>query len=173
MAAIVAEIFGRVFIELVGAVISSAIQSSVRQRGSNHSTSSSQKQDRSLPQLSSSSNQNGRAVLTASCNIIFGNDCERLVNIAFETSQTFPTLMGTYADVIQYLRKELAKQHPDQQFHIIIGQNEKFGFSVEEDEYYAEIEQDRYRVLIFTTKQNPQIKSDIHDANSKMQFVWN
>ncbi|CAF3479628.1 unnamed protein product, partial [Rotaria sp. Silwood2] len=52
--------------------------------------------------------------------------------------------MGTYADVHQYLRKELAKRYPNEYFHIIIGENKKFGFSISEDQYFAEIEQDRY-----------------------------
>ncbi|CAF3508875.1 unnamed protein product [Rotaria sp. Silwood1] len=82
-------------------------------------------------------------------------------------------MMATYADVIQYLRKELAKQYPNEYFHIIIGKNQKFGFSINEDQYFAEIEQDRYRVLIFSTKQNPHTKSDTHDANSQILFVWN
>jgi len=80
--------------------------------------------------------------------------------------------MGTYSDVSEYLRKELAKQYPNEYFHIIIGQNQKFGFSVDDGQYFAEIEQDQYRVLIFTTKQNSQTKCDTHDANSQMLFVW-
>jgi hypothetical protein len=114
-----------------------------------------------------------RAVLIASSTISFGNDCERLVNIAFGTSQSFPTMMGTCADVSQYLRKELAKQYPDDYFHIIIGENHAFGVSVDDGQYFAEIEQDRYRVLIFSTKQNASTKSNTHDANSHMLFVWN
>jgi hypothetical protein len=144
----------------------------VEQRRTNRSTSSSRRTN----QFSSASvvlpDQHPRAVLTASSNITFGNDCERLVNIAFQTSQTFPTMMSTYADVSQYLRQELAKQYSDQYFHIIIGRKENFGFSVDDGQHYAEIENDRYRVIIFTTKQNSQTKLDTHDANSQMLFVW-
>ncbi len=172
MAEIVVEVVGRVVIELVGAIITGAINSHAQQSRSKKSTSSSQKQNRSLPVSSLSLAQHRRAVLIASSNITFGNDCERLVNIAFETSQSFPTMMGTYADVSQYLRQELAKQYPNEYFHIIIGQNKKFGFSVDDGQYFAEIEQDRYRVLIFSTKQNSHTKFDIHDANSQKLFVW-
>jgi len=123
---------------------------------------------RNIPPIS----QYPRAVLIASSSITFGNDCERLVNIAFQTSQTFPTMMSTCADIIQYLRKELAKQHPGEYFHIIISENDAFGFSVDDGQYYAEIEQERYRILIFATKQNSSAKSDNHDANSQMILKW-
>lgn len=174
MAHIVLEVVGRVAIEVLASAVASGIQASFRQNGSNNSNSSSRASRRSLPPVPASvSSKNNRAVLISSSNITFGNDCERLVNIAFETSQTFPTLMGTYTDVIQYLRKELAKQHPKEQFHIVIMESTSFGFAVSDDEYYAEIQQDRYYVLIFTTKSNSQIKFDNHDVNSQTRFVWN
>jgi hypothetical protein len=168
---LVGEILGRVLGELIGAVIGAAIKSATNEIGSRNSTSSARQQIRILdtPLLV----QHARAVLTASSTITFGNDCERLVNIAFGTSQSFPTMMGTCADVSQYLRKELAKQYPDDYFHIIIGENHAFGVSVDDGQYFAEIEQDRYRVLIFSTKQNASTKSNTHDANSHMLFVWN
>ena len=119
-----------------------------------------------------SASQYPRAVLTVSSSITFGNACERLVNIAFQTSQSFPTMMGTCADIIQYLRKELSKQYPNEQFHIVISENRQFGFSVDDSQHYAEIEQERYRVLIFSSKQDPQIKPDNHDANSQMSLEW-
>jgi hypothetical protein len=125
---------------------------------------------RSLSSLSSS--KYPRAVLIVSSSINFGNDCERLINIAFQTSQTFPTMMSTCSDISQYLRKELAKQYSNEYFHIIISENHEFGFSVDDSQYYAEIEQDRYRVLIFASKQNPNIKSDTHDVNSQMRLQW-
>ena len=58
-------------------------------------------------------------------------------------------------------------------FHIIIGENHQFGFSVDDGQYFAEIEQDRYRILIFSTKQNSATKSDTHDADSQMKLKWN
>jgi len=137
----------------------------VKDKGSN-----SNQKKRSITNLPS--NKYPRAVLISSSPITFGNDCERLVNIAFQTNQTFPSMMGTCADISQYLRKELSKQYPDEHFHIIMGDNHAFGFSVDDGQYYAEIEQDVYRVLIFAAKQNPNIKSDIHDANSQMIIQW-
>jgi hypothetical protein len=139
---------------------------------SGQETSGGNRSKRSLSQLSSIS-QYPRAVLTSSSTITFGNDCERLVNIVFQTSQTFPTMMSNCADISQYLRKELAKQYPDEYFHIIIGENHEFGFSVDDGQYFADIQQDRYRVLIFSTMRNPCTKSDTHDANSQMILRWN
>lgn len=121
-----------------------------------------------LPPITSHS----KAVLITSSTISFGNDCERLVNIAFHTSQTFPSIIATYADLSSYLRKELAKQFPDQYFDIVVGESRDFGFSVDDGEYYAEIEQERYRVVIFSTKQRDQTKSDSHDANSQLALMW-
>ncbi|CAF3236179.1 unnamed protein product [Rotaria sp. Silwood2] len=120
-----------------------------------------------------SSTDHSRAVLVAASLERFGKTCERLVNIAFHSSQTFPTMMGTCADISDYLRKELAKQYPTEYFHIIIGENHAFGFAVDDAVYLAEIEQDRYRVLIFTAKQNVRSKADTHDANSTMSLDWN
>jgi len=167
---VVGEIFGRAIAELVGLGIRAAVDSAIHERGSKNSTKSTQPH---IGSLHPPSIQHARAVLTSSSTITFGNDCERLVNIAFQTSQSFPTMMGSYADIIQYLRKELAKQHPNEYFHIIIGENHQFGFSVDDGQYFAEIEQDRYRVLIFSTKQNSSAKSDTHDANSQMKLKWN
>lgn len=164
MAQIVLEIFGRVAVELVAAGISEAIRSGAQERRQGRSK-------RSLT-LQASPTQFSRAVLIVSSNINFGNDCERLINIAFQTSQTFSKLMDTYADVIQYMRKELTKHYPDEYFHIIIGENEKFAFAVDDTQHYAEIKQERYNVLIFGTKINSQTKSDSHDANSQMLLVW-
>jgi hypothetical protein len=132
--------------------------------------SSTNKKKKSISELPS--NKYPRAVLMSSSSITFGNDCERLVNIAFQTSQAFPSMMGTCADISQYLRKELAKQYPNEYFHIIIGDKHDFGFSLGDGEFFAEIEQDLYRVLIFSTKQNANIKSDNHDANSQMILQW-
>ncbi|CAF1381254.1 unnamed protein product [Adineta steineri] len=166
MAEIVVEIFARVVLEAVAVVITGAIREGIKEHRSKKSIVSSQKQNRSPT-------KHNRAVLIVTSNITFGNDCERLVNIAFKTSQTFPNIMGKYADVHRYLCEELAKHYPNEKFHIIIGQNEKFGFSIDDGQYSAEIKQDRYNVLIFTTKQNSNTKFDTHDANSQMLFKWN
>jgi hypothetical protein len=172
MAQVIGEVLGRVAVELVAASIGAAIRSYSAENNSSDRTSYPRLPSRTLgPQLPAPT-QYERAVLIASSTINFGNDCERLVNIAFRTSQSFPSMMGTYADVIQYLRKELAKQYPGEYFHIIIGQNHAFGFSVDDGQYYAEIEQNQYKILIFSTKQNSNTKSDTHDANSQMSFIW-
>ncbi len=157
-------------VELIFNIVLFAVQGTTIILEAKDRSSNRGRNKRSLSQLSS--NKYPRAVLVASSFITFGNDCERLVNIAFQTSQTFPTMMSTCADISQYLRKELAKQYPDEYFHIIVSENHEFGFSVDDSQYYAEIQQDRYRVLIFATKQNPNIKSDTHDANSQMKLKW-
>jgi hypothetical protein len=170
---VIGELFGRVIVELIGAGIGAAVRSYTSENNSSNSTSSAPLGSRTLGPPPPPPTQHPRAVLIASSSITFGNDCERLVNIAFRTSQSFPSMMGTYADVSQYLRKELAKHYPDEYFHTIIGENYAFGFSVDDSQYYAEIEQNLYRVLIFTTKRNPQIKLDTHDADSQISFAWN
>ena len=166
MAEIVVEIFGRVLIEFVGIIITESVRSYAEQKRIKKSILSCQNQKQSKT-------QHNRAVLIASSNITFGNACERLINIAFRTSQTFPTIMGTYGNVDQYLRKELAKQYSNENFHIIISENKNFGFSVDDREYFAEIKQDLYHVLIFTTKEKSHIKSDTHIVNDQMLFKWN
>ncbi|CAF0991257.1 unnamed protein product [Rotaria magnacalcarata] len=149
-----------------------AIIYEVKQRSKSESESSNHNRSKRLLSQLSSISPYPRAVLTASSSINFGNDCERLVNIAFQTSQTFPTMMSTCADIDQYLCRELKKHYPDEYFHIIIGENHIFGFSVDDGKHFAEIEQDRYRVLIFSSKQDPNTKLDIHDANSRMVLKW-
>jgi hypothetical protein len=165
---LVGEIFGRALAAVIGAGIEGAIRS---YSNDNHSTTYDPIPSRSLGPPPAP--QQERAVLLSSSSITFGNDCERLVNIAFRTSQSFPSMMSTYGDVIQYLRKELTKHYPNEYFHIIIGDNHAFGFSVDDSLYFAEIEQNLYRVLIFAGKQNPDIKSDTHDADSQIPFAWN
>ena len=131
----------------------------------------SRRRDASLADLTPIT-QHPRAVLISSSNITFGNECERLVNIAFQTGQTFSNMMVNCAEVSDYIRKELEKHHPDTHFHIVIGENKTFGFSVDDGEFFAEIEQERYRVLIFSTKRNSQTKADTHEANSQMNLLW-
>ncbi|CAF3682717.1 unnamed protein product [Rotaria sp. Silwood1] len=167
---------------LTTATIDAADQHRQKKRRSSTFTPGSSDQ-RSTMQLSShtldtisfnqtSSTYHPRAVLVAASSEEFGKACERLVNIAFHTSQTFPTMMGTCADISDYLRKELTKQYSNEHFHIVIGKNHAFDFVVVDAVYLAEIEQDRYRVLIFTTKQDVRSKADTHDANSAMSLDW-
>ena len=125
----------------------------------------------SFAQLSSS--KYPRAVLIVSSEIKFGDDCKRLVDIAFQTSQTFPTMMSTYTDINEYLQKELAKHYSDEYFRIIFRENDRSDFSVDEGQYYGKTEQERYRVWIFWTQQDLSEKSDKHDTDSQtMRFNW-
>ena len=119
-----------------------------------------------------SSAQHERAMLVETSSIQFGNECLRLINIAFQTSQAFSSLMSTCNDISQYLRKELLKKYSGQYFHIIIGQNNAFGFAIDDDEYFAEVEQEQYRVLIFTASLDKKVNLERHDANSLMILQW-
>lgn len=168
MAEIIAEVVVRACLEVIGTVITQAVcQLISEKRAKRKSISSAPKHNQQLP------SNHSRAVLISSSNITFGNDCERLVNIAFKTSQSFPSIIRTYSDCHHYPRTELAKQYPNESFCIIIGTNEHFGFAVEDGQYFAEIQHPQYHILIFTTKQNSQLKFDTHDANSQKAFKWN
>ncbi|CAF1040227.1 unnamed protein product [Rotaria sp. Silwood1] len=112
------------------------------------------------------------AKLINSSTITFGNECMRLVNIAFHSSQIFPSIMGTCHDVSQYLRKQLLRRHSKKHFHIIIGENDGFSFAISDFGHFADIEQGQYRVLIFSTKSHDTIKFDSHDANNQMKLHW-
>jgi hypothetical protein len=113
-----------------------------------------------------------RAQLIDSSSDVFGNECLRLVNISFHTSQTFPLMMHTCATVSQYLRKELINRHSGEHLHIIIGENNAFGFTISDANYFAEIHQEQYRVIIFTTVKSRKIEYSAHDANSQMVLTW-
>ncbi|CAF1628123.1 unnamed protein product [Adineta ricciae] len=168
MAEIVGEIVVRACVEVIGAIITQAVGQLISEkRAKKKAISSATKPNQRL------SANRSRAVLISSSNITFGNDCERLVNIAFQTSQNFPTIIRTYGDCYQYLRTELAKQYPNESFCVIIGKKQHLGIAVEDGQYFAEIQHAQYCILIFTTKQNSQSKFDIHDANSQMLFKWN
>jgi hypothetical protein len=125
------------------------------------------------PTLSKSSTaQHERVMVVEASSITFGNECLRLVNIVFQTSQTFQSIMGTCDNVSQYLRKELFKKYPNEYFQIIIGQNNAFGFAIDDGDYFAEMEQDQYRVLIFTTRLDKKVNLTSHEANSQMMLEW-
>ncbi|CAF1409598.1 unnamed protein product [Adineta steineri] len=125
------------------------------------------------PTLSQSSNiQHERAIVVDTSSSLFGSECQRLVNIVFQTSQAFPSIMSTYGNISQYIRKELFRKYPEEYFHIIIGENNAFGFAIDDGDYFAEIEQKQYRVLIFTTKTNPKVMYRIDDINSQMKLEW-
>jgi uncharacterized protein YozE (UPF0346 family) len=103
---------------------------------------------------------------------MFGNECTRLVNIAFHTSKMFPSMMNTYATISQYLQNELQRRHPKKHFHIIIAENDAFSFAISDYGHFADIKQEQYRVLIFSTKPHQRTKMDTHDANSEMKLRW-
>ena len=82
-------------------------------------------------------------------------------------------MMKTSADLTQYIQRELRKQYSNEKFYVIIGENGSFGCSsIADARYFAEIEQERYRVLIFNTKRGSHMNFDTHDANSQMPLVW-
>nr|ACI90393.1 hypothetical protein [Philodina roseola] len=132
----------------------------------------SQKKNSSSSVISHMKKPQIRAVLLNSSQIEFGNTCEQLVNVAFEMSQTSSKTMKTCTEITQYIQRELRKQYPKEKFYVIIGENNHFGFAVTDAQYLAEIEQERYRVLIFTTRRGAQLQFDTHDANSQMPLVF-
>ena len=116
--------------------------------------------------------QDEPALLLDSSTAVFGNECLRLVNIAFQTSKMFPSIMATCDDISRYLQKELQQRHPKRCFHIIITENSNFGFALDDCIRFATVKQDQYQVLIFSTKSHKSIKMDTHDANNQMKLQW-
>jgi len=113
-----------------------------------------------------------RATLIDSSTIAFGNECIRLVNIVFHTSQMFPSMIGTCDIIIQYLREGLIKRHPSEHFQIIIGIDNDFSFAITDDGYFAEIKQEQYRVLIFSMNPHGQVKVHTSGVNNQMKLEW-
>jgi len=113
-----------------------------------------------------------RATLIDSSTIAFGNESMRLVNIVFHTSKMFPSIMGTSDRIGDYLQKELQRKHPKKHFHIIIGEDNGFSFAISHYSHFADIKQEQYRVLIFSTERNERIKMNTYDANSQMKLQW-
>ncbi|CAF1584428.1 unnamed protein product [Didymodactylos carnosus] len=101
-------------------------------------------------------------------------EIERLVNIAFSTSQSFPSLMNNYMDVIRYLKQELLKHYTTEEFIIIIGGTNSFNFDIDYGEYMAVVQQNNYKVLVYSTKRNLSsiTKTDTHDADSETLIHW-
>ena len=172
MAEVVVEIFVRIAAELVGGVISAAIQDSAKSRNGNKSKRTKTNKDADVNVTDLNRSSQPRAILKVSSHIEFGNTCERLVNIAFQTSQMFPKTMRTYGDLVKYMKDELSKLHSDELFHVIIGRNLQFGFSIDDASFFAEIEQQRYQVIIFNTKRSSSTKSFDSDVNSQTVLDW-
>lgn len=102
----------------------------------------------------------------------FGSVCERLVSIAFNMSRMFPTVMGSYHEVSEYLRKELQRQYPRKNFHIIISEDQTFSFATDLVNYFAILQQDEYQILIFSTGHKKK-SEEIHQAvNGDIKFRW-
>ncbi|CAF3377013.1 unnamed protein product [Rotaria socialis] len=116
--------------------------------------------------------QDESATLINSSTRAFGQECIRFVNIAFHASQMFPSMMGTFDDISQYIRQELIRRHPRKYFHIIIGENQGFDFAISDFEYFVDINYEHYRVLIFSTSLNEKVKFNTHDANTQMKLHW-
>ena len=113
-----------------------------------------------------------RSTLLDSSTIMFGYEAVRLVNIAFNTSKLFPSLMSTCDAVSEYLQEQLQRKHPRYHFHIIIAENDGFDFAVDNYVHFADIRYEQYRVVIFSTKSKGKTKMDTHDANNQMRLQW-
>lgn len=113
-----------------------------------------------------------RATLIESNTPWFGTACVRLVNIAFQTSQMFPSLMSTYLTVSQYIRKQLIEQCPHQDVQIFIADNSTIDFAVGNTAHFALIQQEQYCMLIFSTNRRKAVKSRIDTVNSSTQLQW-
>lgn len=155
-----AELFVEVFIRIGGYIIGSAIGDSL--------INSRKKKQTSVDSFESSQ----RAVLLYSSKTDFGSLCEELVNKAFEKSRTSEKKMKTCAEVTQYIQRKLEQNYRNEKFDVIIGENGQFAFAVTDAQLFAEIEQERYRVVIFNTKRGDRVKSNTHDANSQMPLLW-
>ncbi|CAF4659113.1 unnamed protein product, partial [Didymodactylos carnosus] len=126
------------------------------------------------PSPTKSSPSPARAELAASSDNEFGREVERLVNISFSTSYSFQSMMKTYLDVINFIKTELTKRYPTEEFVIIIG-NQSFNFDIDYALYMALVKQKQYKVLVYSVKRNlsSTTKVDTHDADSGTLLVWN
>jgi hypothetical protein len=180
------KVFGNIFNRKPSIASSKSVGSNtgiqLQNLGTHKSSGSSNRQEQqsyvivdiTTPKLSQSSpTRHQRAIVVEASSEIFGNECLRLVNVVFQTSQTFQSIMGTYGNINQYLRRELYKKYPNEYFQIIIGENYAFGFAIDDDgDYFAEIEQEEYRVIIFTTRFDRKSHLTTHDTNSQMMLEW-
>lgn len=167
MAQILVEIGVRIAAEIVaagiGAVATHALASKSQKKRSNSINAKRGSSKKPIKQ--------DRAFLVESSDADFGFACERLVNIAFETSQSFPSIIGTYGEFVEYIKTELAKQYSGELFHVIIG-DKRFAFDVSSANFHAEISQQTYHVIIFNTKRNPCVKMENSDVNSQTALLW-
>nr|ACI90392.1 hypothetical protein [Philodina roseola] len=113
-----------------------------------------------------------KATLIDSSTFIFGNMCLRLVHITLQTSQIFPSLMGSYLSVSQYLRQQLRKEYPYKDFYIIIADNDSIGFALGDGEQFAIVQQEKYRIMIFSTKKRGKNNLKMKALNGRRKLNW-
>ena len=112
------------------------------------------------------------AKLIESSTVQFGNVCLRLVNIISHTSQIFPSMVGTYLSMSCYLRQELRKKYSNSDFHIIIADNDSVHFAIGDGEQFAVIQQEEYRILIFSMKRQKKIDTKTKALNGRRKLLW-
>jgi hypothetical protein len=95
----------------------------------------------------------------------FSNACLRLINIAFQTNQIFPSIMSTYLDMCKYLSQELVGQYPRCNIHVVIVDGDRWDFSIGDASEFVVIEQDKYRVLIFSTYKSRTVRFNTFGVN--------
>jgi len=103
----------------------------------------------------------------------FGAYVERLINVAHETNQSFPNLITTLDDLINYIREELERSYHQYQFSIIIGKD--FDYDQMSSHHSALIQHSGMKILIFSSigcsyKLTTTIIDDIHD--DKKPLLW-
>jgi len=103
----------------------------------------------------------------------FGSYIERLVNVAHETHRSFPDLLPTLNDLINYIREEVEQSYHQYQFSIIIGKD--FDYDQMSSDHSALIEHSGIKILIFSSigcsyKLTTTIIDDIHD--DKKPLSW-
>lgn len=79
----------------------------------------------------------------------FGSYIERLINVAHDTHRSFPTIMKTLNDLIDYIRDELERNYHHYQFSIIIGKH--FDHDQILSDYFTLIEHTGMKILIFSS----------------------
>ena len=99
----------------------------------------------------------------------FGSHIERLVNIAYETHQTFSNLIRTLNDLIDYLHQELNRTYPKHQFTILVGKH--FDFDRIESNLMAHVEHAGWKVLIFSCNGHADHRTLTMDDEQK-ELVW-
>ena len=113
-----------------------------------------------------------QAALIESNAPLFGNACRRVVSIALQTSQVFPSMMDSYLSLCRYVRKQLTDQYLQRDFHILIADSTAIDFAIDEDTYFAVIQQEQYRVLIFSTERYKPMTRRTHTTNHSMKLQW-